>query len=589
MWGALLSGLGSFGKAIGGGLGKVGKEIGGGIVKGGQKIGSEFKERIGQMREGGGSGAAPMTPGFNPGASMPKLGGDRGGFAPRSSPGNPLLKLRQAAGMGEDGARPAIADNEPPRLPMPALNLKPPMPLTPTQQSGHPPLTGFDTNTGRLEGSPPPRMAPPLTGVNPMSGQMDNQPPMIRDSVQITDTAPRLAPSPVPSLAAPQMGAPRDASFDGREGVPLPGRPNRGGPVPWSPYEQGKYDAWAKHAKRDADGNFDPKGGTNRNWKSILQNGLLGAAQYADSGDWGKMLGGAIGGVGGSAVNPQAGYEHVWDAGHGARMMEDQGRQDAQVERQRKQRMGGLDEDYARYRIDHMKNQDRVAEGNLSRQERIADSQIRLNEARQQAALRGTPAQADLYNPGTNRIEKVNVYPDGRREVLGISGSAITAQQNREAQNYRDAANRESREYIAQLPARSRSGSDGIPVEARQEFMRLNRMKDDANALWTRAKTEAEPDKKAALEEQARAALENYNRNLKDFGSVYGEHYETGKGDGGWGYAKPRTGGGQSGQAAPMPAQASVSRRAIEEYAKEKGVSVEEAAQRFAAKGIQVR
>lgn len=338
MWGSILSGLGSFGKAIGGGLGKVGKEIGSGIVKGGQKIGGEFKERIGEMREGGGR-PAPMTPGFNPGASMPKLGGFRLGQGKPEAP-----SLGQPSG-----------GNEPPRMPMPALDLKPPMPLTPIQQSGHPPLTGFDTNTGRLEGSPPPRMAPPLTGVNPISGQMDNQPPMIRDSVQITDTAPRLAPSPVPSLAAPQMSAPRDASFDSREGVPLPGRPNRGGTVPYSDYEAGKYDAWAKHAKRDADGNFDPKGGTNRNWKSILQNGLLGAAQHADSGDWGKMLGGAIGGIGGSAVNPQAGYEHVWDAGHGARMMEDQGRQDAQVERQRKQRMGAMDEDYRRAQIDATK------------------------------------------------------------------------------------------------------------------------------------------------------------------------------------------------------------------------------------------
>lgn len=337
MWGALGS-IGNFfgglGKSIGGGLGKVGS----GIVKGGQKLGGEFKERIGEMREGMDDDGqmptlrqpsrVPMTPGFNPGASMPKLGD---------------FRLGQNKGDTSAIGQPS-GDNEPPRLPMPTLSPKPPMPLTPTQQSGHPPLTDFDTDTGRMIGSPPAKMPPPLTGVNPISGQMGNEAPTIRDSVEITDTAPRLAPSPVPPMAAPQTGAPRDTSFDSREGVPLPGRPNRGGPVPWSPYEQGKYDAWAKHAKRDADGNFDPNGGTKRNWKSILQNALAGAASQSQGGDLGRMIGGAIGGGAGATVNPQAGYEHIWDVGHGARMMEDQARRDAEVERQRKLRMGGLAE-----------------------------------------------------------------------------------------------------------------------------------------------------------------------------------------------------------------------------------------------------
>lgn len=371
MWGALLSGLGGFGKAIGGGVAKVGKGIGSGIVKGGQKIGSEFKERIGEMREGGGSGAAPMTPGFNPGASMPKLGGNTvtvphrgsGGYDTVFSDGSiaSTMERRPAMPGAQDRAVEMLmgrngGNNEPSRLPMPALDLKPPMPLTQMQQSGHPPLTGFDTSRGVMEGTPQ-RNAPPLTGMNTDTGRLEASrlpsppmpsaaPPMIRDSVDITDRVPSG------QVQAPNVSVQGGIGEKRIDPLMIPAMPNRGrDPIPYNQYDDARYRYVMDHLKENKDGSA----GFSRNWKSILQNGLIGAANYADSGDWGKMLGGAVGGIGGATVNPQRGYEMAFDRGHGAHMQQAQGMRDQRSDAERKQRMGAMDEDYRRAQIDATK------------------------------------------------------------------------------------------------------------------------------------------------------------------------------------------------------------------------------------------
>lgn len=304
MWGfgGLLSGLGKIGSAIGGGIKKGVNKLGelqqG--MEGGAPSPTLPRPGLGKLGPGG-------TAGFNPNAPLPS-----GGMMSRRPQSlTPLSSPQQT--MPVDG----------PRLPLPSLDVKPPVEM----RRSHPPLTGFNTNAGIMEDTQA-----------EFTDRVDVREPMNRAA------GPRLAPSPIPSLDAPQMTAPYDPSSDSRKSLPVPSLPNRGGPKAPTDYNLGEYDYWAKHAKRDAAGNFDPKGGTNRNWKSILQNALLGAASQAEGGDVGRMIGGALGGGLGATIDPQSGYENAWAAGHGRRINEAQARDDAEIERQRKGRMGGLGE-----------------------------------------------------------------------------------------------------------------------------------------------------------------------------------------------------------------------------------------------------
>jgi len=569
-------GLGS----ILGGIKGFGQNVGGGIKRGVNRLGELRDERMAQMDDG-----AP-SPTFNPpGMRRPITGGFAG------NEGVPTFDLGRMGKMrGESGG---IVE----AMPMGAMPERP----------NHPPLTGFD----------------------PEAGRMNDSLPILRDSVNITDSIPQgqvsvtphqgslipqrqmgampqqprplLAPSAMPEISPTQGGfQPEPIS---RRGVPLPAMPNRGSePTPWSPYEEAKYDYWSKHAKRDEQGNFDPKGRTERNWQSVLQNALLGAAQNSEGGDIGRMIGGAIGGTGGALINPQAGYEHVWDAGHGRQMMQNQGRQDAEVERQRKLRMGGLEEDNLRSQIDSRRAN--MKDAGIERQYRQA--QIAKMEAETKAKLTGRPQLADDYDEETDQIRKVAVYPDGRVVVVGQSGAGqlrregiqsreqIATDRNKAAME-RTQVQQQGAKERATMPRPSRAvtpgagrmqtgGGDGIPVEARQQHSRVQSLKQKADALWTRAKT-ATPENKAALEEQARAALDTYNREVEDFGRAYGDFFETGAGEGGWNFIKPKVSASSGSQSTPT----SVSRAAIDAFAKEKGISPEEAHQRFAAKGIQVR
>lgn len=546
---------------IGSFLGGIGRKIGSGVQQG--------VRRLGELRPDGLDDGAPMPQPRRP---------ITGGFA--GNEGVPTFDLGRMGRMqGEAGgsveAQPMGGNSPQPmpqRPPMPAVNIAPPVEMRPN----HPPLTGFDQGAGRM---------------------LDQEVAPIRDSATIR---PDAEPRPVPMRggmpsAIPMPQLPQEANpNDDRRNVPIPGLPNRGGPVPHSDYEAAKYDDWAKNAKRDADGNFDPKGGTRRSFKSVLQNALIGAASQSQNGI-GGMLGGALGGGLGATINPQAGREVAFDAGQGAQMTQDQARRDTEMERQRKQQMGQLGIENVQSQIEGRRAQAETARMNAERQQRVADSTVKLNQARTEAAMRGNPVKVDLYNPEKDQVETVNVYPDGRREVLGISGNAMIRGATLEAQNQRDAANRESRERIAQMPARPRAGGasrtgggDGIPTEARQEYGRVQRLKQQADALWTRAKTEADPEKKAALEEQARAALEDYNANTQDFGQAYGDYYETGQGKDGWAYIKPKAGGSVSGGGQSAP-RATVAPDFVDRVMKQLGVDRATAIQRIQNSGIQVQ
>lgn len=531
---------------IGGFIGGIGRKIGSGMKTGVRKLGELQPD----------DGMIPMTPGFNPNASDPR---------------EMIARRRPAI----TPTAPAISDA--PRMPMPAVDVKPPVDMRPN----HPPLTGFDPGAGRM---------------------MDQEVAPIRDSVTIRpDAEPRLALMTGAPPMMPTPGLPQGGPDMSRRGVPLPALPNRGSePTPWSPYDEARYDYVMKSAKRGPDGNLlgkDEGGGFKRTWTNSLQNALLGAANaYAANpqGGLGALAGGALGSGLGATFNPQAGLEQVFDAGPGREMMQNQARRDTEMDRQRKQKMGDLQIGNIESQIEGRRSQSEIARMNTERQQAVADSTIKLNRARTEAAQRGTPVKVDLYSPEKDVVESVQIYPNGRREVLGISGDSVIKGATLEAQNARDEANRASRERIAQMPARPRAGGatrtgggDGIPQEARTEYTRVQRLKQQADAAWAKAKNPGPSDDPAALIENARAALADYNANAEDFGTAYGDYYETGTGKEGWAYIKPRAGGGMSsGQGAP---RATVASDFVERVMKQLGVDRATAMQRIQNSGIQVQ
>ena len=131
------------------------------------------------------------------------------------------------------------------------------------------------------------------------------------------------------------------------ENVQIPGLPNRGPSVPYSPYDFERFNDVMQGAKRGPDGNFLGKeqgGGFKRDLKTTLLSGLAGAQRNAGGGNLAQMLGGFIGGGINGVANPQAAREDVFDAGRGREMMAQQGRRDVETEQARKVRMGGLQE-----------------------------------------------------------------------------------------------------------------------------------------------------------------------------------------------------------------------------------------------------
>lgn len=577
--------------------------IGGFLKRLPQQIGSGVKQGINKLGE-------LQADGLDDGAPMPQPQPRRpitGGFA-----GNEGVPKFNIGSMGKPGRYRGDVGGEleiqnmggnapqpmPQRLPMPAVNVAPPVNLNSPGFPGHPPLTDMVPDAARLPNPIARRNAMTAGEAMPVNPRIDAQVKADIGRAGATPLAPatQVDPSAIPMPNLPSEPNPNDD----RRNVPIPGLPNRGGPVPYSPYEAARYDSVMKGAKRDADGNLLTKeqgGGFKRDWKTGLQNALLGAANaYAANpqGGLGALAGGALGGGLGATFNPQAGREMVFDAGQGRQMLEDQARRDTEIERQRKQQLGGLQIENIESQIGARKSQTEIGRMNAGRQAAVAESTIKYNEARAAAQQRGTPARVDLYNPEKDIVESVQVYPDGKRVVLGISGDSVIKGATIEAQNARDAANRDSRERIAQMPARPRAGGasrtgggEGIPTEARTEYNRVQRLKQQADALWTRAKTEAEPGKKAGLEEQARAALEDYNANAQDFGQAYGDYYETGQGKEGWAYIKPKVGGSMSG-GQPAP-RATVAPDFVERVMKQLGVDRATALQRIQNSGIQVQ
>jgi hypothetical protein len=268
-----------------------------------------------------GSGIARLGPGFAHGAAsigkgigrgvrrLGELGDDEDEAGPFGTP--PFMPGNNASRRGPRIVEEAVADAEndaredfgaSPYSPRPT-----PLPRLPSRDD----LPDLPISRGNL---PIPSLTPA-----PSSAELRSAPPILpparRDLPLTIPSAPSM--TGVADALAPKM------DLD-RRNLPIPRLPGHAGePIPFNSIDAAKYDEVMKHAKRDAEGNLTR--GFNRDWKTVAQNVLRGAAMAAGSARpgediIGRAIGGALAAGAGSAINPQAGYEFAFDVGQRPKM-----------------------------------------------------------------------------------------------------------------------------------------------------------------------------------------------------------------------------------------------------------------------------
>jgi hypothetical protein len=120
---------------------------------------------------------------------------------------------------------------------------------------------------------------------------------------------------------------------------------------------------------------------------------------------------------------------------------------------------------------------------------------------------------------------------------------------------------------------------------------KLDDAKQTAQRLWQKWGETPEGPEKEKARQRAGVALDAYNRAVDRFGELYGEWYETGPGEGGWGYVKKRQGQAQGGGSSQPTAQrkATVDADFVRHVMQALGVSEEEARRRIEADGYTIR
>jgi hypothetical protein len=339
------------------------------------------------------------------------------------------------------------------------------------------------------------------------------------------EVKPIVGPPPVP--AGVGMELPKIERDSDRRNLPIPQLPGRSGePTPYSPAAAAKYDYVMKNARRDAEGNLIPMsegGGFDRNWGQVLKNALLGASRgIGTTGDLGGAIGGALAAGAGTAIDPMKGYEFAFDVGERPKLEADMAKSRAERAAAMEEilngaKLGGMQAETAlkTAQADNTRADIDIARQAEERQRMLADSQRRLNEAKIQAELTGVPKSEDIYNPKTGIIERVQVYPNGKMQVIGPSGEAESQRRKDKAETertkYKEGATtgrtnieeagrdrRQQRELDADREAagssglRKPSGSNteykGTRAQAKADLMREGYSSEEAEAALNRLK-----------------------------------------------------------------------------------------------------
>lgn len=425
------------------------------------------------------------------------------------------------------------------RLPRPGTMPAPNVPMTP----------GINASASLPEISLPDKPSmPPLTGTY-----------QAMDAPDKLGGFPSRLPVPGRATAAPALGGePSGISMPStlrptgpqRSEMPIPRLPGRGGEAtPYTPEAADKYDFVMERP--------------GRSWKTSLQSALIGAnEQYQKTGDWGSALGGAVGGGVGGTINPTAGREQIYEAKEGPAF------------RQQQQ--------------DRQQHEDRQAQtSDRARRAHMDSVNERLVEARTRREQAATEANSSPYEEATWGIwNRQTGQPSWER----AQGQATQQSPYASAPGI-GIYNRQTGDVKERLPMPQKPVSiadaeaDRAYEEGSVEQISQDSLQGRLPALFSQLPPEyqkAISNPAGADTETAAAAARMWEQiQQKELSDI--RRYTEGE-------ARKKAGARRTGGGLPAPAQrASVSRAAAEEYAREKGVSVEEAIRKFQAKGIQVR
>jgi hypothetical protein len=533
----------------------------------------------------------PMTPGFNPNASMPSLkapmmGGDSGvrkigragtggeafGIDNSSRGGSSGLGTPDEGGGVMIGRRISVDDAMPDAFDMPFKASQVPSPLS--RMGNSTTLPAMDMN------------APFINRSQPMQNQMPQlqrpdapSPEPIRDSVDIraqspggqvgvTDQQPQMIPLRAPGgvplqppmmtpqsfgqEGIPMVGRAPEGQMDRRQDVPIPQLPgHRGEPIPYNEMDAAKWDHVYGKMQHGADGH---ETGVKRSWKTALANGVLAmnksfndAGGFRNPNAWQAGLAGGATGAIGTAIAPQAGQEVNFDWAHRPEIEDRQRRQQEDEDRgiMKRGKMADIEGVKARTAATIAGTKD----AELVRRQQEAG--IAKTEAQTEALKRGTMIQRDVKD-ADGVIRTYNFFPGKEPQLVGESAKAAMNTQNNEARGKMNTD-------------RIEGGMARTIQQGKDAYRRTQAQQGGAN--WRTTQTQAGQNKRTADKINAQ----------------YGDTY-----------TPPRTPMGPDippqGKA---PAVGSVpTKRAtaqhVQEYAQKFGVSPEEARKRFEAKGYRV-
>lgn len=286
-------------------------------------------------------------------------------------------------------------------------------------------------------------------------------------------------------------------------------------------------------------------------WKQMLIPALLGAASQGESGNVGRMLGGALGGFGMGAFAPEQALQGEYEMRQGGRDREELQREEDW--RKAQAALGNMKEQRENERR-RIEQQGRLAQDELTFKQQAEAAKAQREEAAQRerqraneiAANRPTAINAPAYVVG-GEIKQNPYFTPRQNTAIRPLGENVPG--------YLDPTNT----YQPNPGYRPKPEREGPPQGATQSAAALDKMRREAMQRWDEAKAmPAGPDKEMALAD-AQSALAQFNEAVKQLGENYGDYYETGSGKGGWGYYKPRkrsqsaspaSGGGSMGAAA---------------------------------------
>jgi hypothetical protein len=160
---------------------------------------------------------------------------------------------------------------------------------------------------------------------------------------------------------------------------------------------------------------------------------LLGAARGFLGGGG---LAGAITGAASGAIDPRGLREQEFNRRIRPQILERFGLEDQERAQAREAEESAINNEYKRAQIGEIGSQGAyrsgqldVARQNAERQQATADSEIKLNEARAEAARTGTPVYRDLVD-ADGVVKTFQVFPDGRKIPMGGSAQATFNQAN---------------------------------------------------------------------------------------------------------------------------------------------------------------